>query len=99
MLAWYLCDFQGIRTSIAKEPYIFVIFQGGPDPLPSPLLIRTCIRTKQYAPFTHHTSVPHASLVGWRALTHLSVRDRQTAQTRGSGSPLHVLLTESSIRI
>ena len=30
--------FQGIRTSIAKEPYIFVIFQGGPNPLsPSPL--------------------------------------------------------------
>ena len=27
--------FQGIRTSIAKKPYIFVIFQeGGPDPLP-----------------------------------------------------------------
>ena len=24
--------FQGIRTSIAKEPYIFVIFQGGGDP-------------------------------------------------------------------
>ena len=29
--------FQGIRTSIAKKPYIFVIFQGGPDPLSSPL--------------------------------------------------------------
>ena len=27
--------FQGIRTSIAKEPYIFVIFQGGPKPAPS----------------------------------------------------------------
>ena len=26
-------------TSIAKKPYIFVIFQGGPDPL-SPLWIR-----------------------------------------------------------
>ena len=25
---WFL---QGIRTSIAKEPYIFVIFQGGLD--------------------------------------------------------------------
>ena len=25
--------FQGIRTSIAKKPYIFVIFQGGPSPL------------------------------------------------------------------
>ena len=24
-----LCDFQGIPTSIAKEPYIFDIFQGG----------------------------------------------------------------------
>ena len=36
--------FQGFRTSIAKEPYIFVIFQGGggtggPDPL-SPFWIR-----------------------------------------------------------
>ena len=42
-----LCDFvivifQGIQTSIAKKPYIFVIFQGGrggggPDPLVPPL--------------------------------------------------------------
>ena len=23
------CDFKGIQTSIAKKPYIFVIFQGG----------------------------------------------------------------------
>ena len=29
--------FQGIWTSIAKNAYIFVIFQGGPDPLPPPL--------------------------------------------------------------
>ena len=36
ILAWKLCDFQGIRTSIAKKPYMFVIV-GGPDPLP-PLL-------------------------------------------------------------
>ena len=34
MLTWQLCDFQGIRTSIARTPYTFVIFQGGPDPLP-----------------------------------------------------------------
>ena len=27
---------QGIRTSIAQKPYIFVIFQGGPDPLSPP---------------------------------------------------------------
>ena len=34
---------QGIRASIAKKPYIFVIFQGeGQEPL-SPLWIRTCI--------------------------------------------------------
>ena len=26
--------FQGIRTSIAKKPYIFVIFQGGGSELP-----------------------------------------------------------------
>ena len=33
MLAWHLCDFDGIWTSIAKKSYIFVIFQGGPrDP-------------------------------------------------------------------
>ena len=31
---------QGIWTCIARNPYIFVIFQGGPDPL-SPLWIRT----------------------------------------------------------
>ena len=29
MLAWYLCDFQGIWPSIANRPYILVIFQGG----------------------------------------------------------------------
>ena len=28
--------FQGIRTSIAMKPYIFVIFQGGPDARPPP---------------------------------------------------------------
>ena len=32
--------FQGIRTSIAKEPYIFVFYQGGPDPLYLPLDLR-----------------------------------------------------------
>ena len=35
--------FQGIQTSIAKKPYIFVIFQGGsepPVPPPPPLWIR-----------------------------------------------------------
>ena len=37
--------FQGTRTSIAKEPYSFVIFQGGgPDPL-SPLWIHAWIFT------------------------------------------------------
>ena len=41
--------FQGIRTSIAKEPYIFVIFQGGgPDPL-SPHLDPHMICTDQTA--------------------------------------------------
>ena len=29
MLAWQLCDFKRIQTSISKKPYIFVIFQGG----------------------------------------------------------------------
>ena len=40
MLAWWLYDFKGIRTSIAKKTYIFVIFQGGgggSDPLFPPL--------------------------------------------------------------
>ena len=32
MLAWQLCDFQGIHTRIAKKPYIFVIFLGGSGP-------------------------------------------------------------------
>ena len=36
MLAWQLCDFQGILTSIAHKPYIFVIFQGGGVRLPVP---------------------------------------------------------------
>ena len=35
--SWLLCDFQGIRTSIPKKPYVLVIFQcvGGPDPYQS----------------------------------------------------------------
>ena len=40
MLAWYVHSFvifQGIRTSIAKKLYIFVIFHGVPDPLSPPL--------------------------------------------------------------
>ena len=36
--------FKGIRTSIAKKPYIFLFFQGGPDPL-SLLWIRACTVT------------------------------------------------------
>ena len=28
--------FQGIRTCIAIKPYIFLIFQEGPDPCPPP---------------------------------------------------------------
>ena len=28
MLAWQLCDFQGIQTTFAKKPYIFAIFHG-----------------------------------------------------------------------
>ena len=32
--------FQVIRTSIAKKPYIFVIFQGGPDLVHPPLDLR-----------------------------------------------------------
>ena len=37
--------FQAIPTSIAKEPYIFVIFQGSLDPLyPLPLWIRIWLK-------------------------------------------------------
>ena len=32
-----LVIFQGIGTSIAKKPYIFLFFRGGPDPLSPPL--------------------------------------------------------------
>ena len=43
MLTWQLCDFHGIRTSITKKPYKFVIFQGGGfEPPAPPLWIRTC---------------------------------------------------------
>ena len=35
-LAWQLCAFLGVWTSTAKKPYFFVIFQQGPEPLPSP---------------------------------------------------------------
>ena len=35
MLAWKLCDIQGILTSIENKTYLFVIFQErGPDPMP-----------------------------------------------------------------
>ena len=43
MLALYLCFFQGIRTSIANKPYIFVIFQRGSGPPVPPLWIRPCL--------------------------------------------------------
>ena len=54
MLLGSFVIFQGIRTSTAKEPYIFVIFQGGgggggvrtPCP-PPPLWIRTCMKIVQ----------------------------------------------------
>ena len=42
MLAWYVM-FQGIRTIIAKKPYIFVSFQGGTRPHASPLWIRAWV--------------------------------------------------------
>ena len=42
-LTLQLCDFQGIQTSIAKKPYIFVIFQGDQDPLSAPLDPHMCI--------------------------------------------------------
>ena len=43
---------QGIRTRIAKKPYIFVIFQWGPDP-PRPLsgsahVLRTTALSKKF---------------------------------------------------
>ena len=45
MLTWQFCDFfQEIQDDIAKNPYIFVIFQGGgggggADPLDLPMII------------------------------------------------------------
>ena len=36
MLAWQLCDFQGIRTSIAKKPYVLLFFGGGGGGGPEP---------------------------------------------------------------
>ena len=48
--------FQGIRTSIAKKPYIFVIFHGRSGPLPPPpppLWTRTCIRPYFNYPCCH----------------------------------------------
>ena len=52
MMAQHQCwlgsfvNFQGIRTSIAKKHYIFVIFQGCPDPLsPHPLWIHAWQQT------------------------------------------------------
>ena len=36
MLAWLLWDFQGIRTSIAKRPYIFYFSGGGGVQTPCP---------------------------------------------------------------
>ena len=41
-----LVIFQGIRTSITKKSYIFVIFRGGggPDPLSPPLRICTWLK-------------------------------------------------------
>ena len=49
MLAWYLCDFFVIRTSIAKKTYIFAIFQVGVRTPCPPLWIRTCYRRKLWS--------------------------------------------------
>ena len=51
-----LLFFQGIWTSIAKKPYIFVIFQRGgcPDPM-SPLLICPCTKLRVGAKYGYLT--------------------------------------------
>ena len=38
--------FQGIRTCIGRKPYIFEIFQGGPDPLFPPLDLHISYKQK-----------------------------------------------------
>ena len=62
--------FQGIGTYIARKPYIFVIFQGGPDPL-SPLWIRICDHLADIRHQQKHTDknlkrykTPHTKFVG-----------------------------------
>ena len=58
---------QGICTSIAKTPYIFVIFPGGIQTPAPPLWIRTCI-TVFNEPITKALiHVKHNGLTGWSA--------------------------------
>ena len=56
-----LVIFKGIRTSIAKKPYIFVIFQGGPDPPPPGLATKTqaTLSLLFSYPSTHETTLEH----------------------------------------
>ena len=48
----------GIMTSIAKEPYHFVIFRGGPNPLPLPFCNRACRNVPNMKHDSHANNFP-----------------------------------------
>ena len=53
-----LVIFQGIKTSIAKKPYSFVILQGGPDPLyPSGSVHAVVSESNKYRQFNYRAAV------------------------------------------
>ena len=74
MLDWWLCNFNGIQTSIAKEPFIFVIFPGagGPDPL-SPLWIRTCSIKHCWLYFASKIQVKYLNTLYLRRVAHTCI--------------------------
>ena len=72
MPSWYLFDFKGIRTSIAKEPYIFVIFfRGGGFWTPCP------------PSGSVHEVVCKRSSVHWLGTWHVSSQAKGTKSKKG----------------
>ena len=58
--------FKGIRTNINKKPYIFVIFQGGPDLQSPPLDL--CKHPKFVLSYQNENPLSH-DVASWSAIT------------------------------
>ena len=105
MLAWYLCDFQGIQTSIAKKLYSFVNNRGGggvQTPCPSPsgsahtLRIKSCALVKLHKSGRFNKS-PQQSVQ--RVLFLLLVHENWHIQLYELFGPVHEILVLNALKI